>query len=67
MVSDSILQQIVGNLKGAVIGSLIIGLIEAYSAYFTTTYRDVFVFGVLLLILAVRPQGLFKGREGEKA
>ncbi len=56
-----------GNLKGAVIGSLIIGLIEVYSSYVTTTYRDVFVFGVLLLILAFRPQGLFKDKMGEKA
>lgn len=55
-----------GNLKGAVIGSLIIGLVEAYSTYFTTTYRDVFVFGILLLILALRPQGLFRGKLGDK-
>ncbi len=50
-----------GNIKGAIIGSLIIGLIEAYSTYVTTVYKDVAVFGVLLLVLIFRPQGLFKG------
>lgn len=48
-----------GNIKGAVIGSLIIGLIESYSTYVTSVYKDVFVFGVLLLTLLIRPQGIF--------
>ncbi|HJC67484.1 MAG TPA: branched-chain amino acid ABC transporter permease [Candidatus Enterocloster excrementigallinarum] len=50
-----------GNIKGAIVGSLIIGLIEAYSTYVTTIYKDVAVFGALLLVLIFRPQGLFKG------
>jgi branched-chain amino acid transport system permease protein len=49
----------VGTVKGAVIGSLLIGLIESYSTYVTTVYKDVFVFGVLLLTLLVRPHGIF--------
>ncbi|MBC8535141.1 branched-chain amino acid ABC transporter permease [Clostridiales bacterium BX7] len=48
-----------GSVKGAVIGSLMIGLIESYSTYFTTVYKDVIVFGVLLLTLLIRPQGIF--------
>ncbi len=48
-----------GSVPGAVLGGLLIGLIEAYSTYFTTVYKDVFVFGVLLLTLLIRPQGIF--------
>ena len=48
-----------GNLDGAIIGSLIIGLVESYSTYITTTYKDVVVYGLLLLVLVFRPQGLF--------
>ncbi len=56
-----------GNLKGAVIGSLIIGLIESYSTYITTQYKDVVVFAALIIMLAVRPQGLFGESIAEKA
>ena len=49
-----------GKLKGAIIGGIIVGLIEAYSTYFTTTYKDVIVFGCLLLMLAFRPTGIVK-------
>lgn len=56
-----------GNLKGAVIGSIIVGLIEAYSTYVTTQYKDVVVFAALIIMLAVRPQGLFGESIAEKA
>ena len=57
-----------GSLPGAVIGGIIVGLIEAYSTYFTTTYKDVVVFGCLLLVLAIRPQGIIpSGTKKEKA
>lgn len=57
-----------GNLKGAVIGGLLVGLIESYSSYLTTTYKDVIVFGFLMLVLIFKPDGLFKGiRYTEKA
>ena len=54
-----------GSLPGAIAGGVIVGLIESYSTYVTTTYKDVIVFGALLLVLAVRPQGLF-GSKGKK-
>lgn len=47
-----------GSLPGAIVGGVIVGLIESYSTYFTTTYKDVVVFGALLLVLAFRPQGI---------
>lgn len=50
-----------GNLKGAIMGSIIIGLVESYSSYITTTYKDLVVYGILLLVLIFRPQGLFAG------
>lgn len=56
-----------GSLKGTVIGCLAIGLLEAYSTYVTTTYKDVVVFGALLLMLMIRPQGLFGETSTEKA
>lgn len=48
-----------GSVPGAVLGSLIIGLLESYSTYVTTVYKDVFVFGIMLLTLLIRPQGIF--------
>ncbi len=48
-----------GSVQGAVVGGLLIGLIESYSTYVTTVYKDLFVFGVLLLTLLIRPQGIF--------
>lgn len=50
-----------GNLKGAIVGGLIVGLVESYATYFTIAYTDVFVYGFLLIMLAIRPTGLFQG------
>ena len=56
-----------GSLKGAVYGSVLVGLIEAYATYFTSSYKDVVVFAALILVLAIRPQGLFGETIAEKA
>ena len=56
-----------GSVTGAILGSLIIGLVESFSSIFTTTYRDAVVFSVLILVLLVRPQGLFGERIADKA
>ena len=34
---------------------------DSYSSYITTTYKDLVVYGILLLVLIFRPQGLFAG------
>ncbi len=48
-----------GSVPGALIAGLMIGLIEALSAfYFGPVYQDVFVFGLFVVILWVRPHGL---------
>ena len=49
----------IGNIPGAVLGGLILGLSEAFAAgYISSAYEDVFAFGVLVLILIRRPDGL---------
>ena len=47
-----------GSLPGAVLGGVVVGLLESYSTYVTTTYKDVIVFGFLLVMLTFRPQGI---------
>ena len=49
-----------GSVPGAVIGGLAIGIVESVSTLFIPTdFRDTVVFGLLILILLVRPWGLF--------
>lgn len=49
-----------GNPMGAVVGGLIVGLLEAFSvSVFPAAFKDVSAFAVLLLALFVRPHGLF--------
>ena len=49
----------VGSLPGAVIGGLLLGLIEAHSStQFGAEYRDITTFGILFLILIIRPGGI---------
>jgi branched-chain amino acid transport system permease protein len=56
-----------GNLGGAAIGGIIIGLIETLSvAYWSAAYRDGLVYGVLIMILLLRPQGLLGVRTHEE-
>lgn len=50
----------IGSIKGAVIGGFLLGAVEIGStALLPSTYKDLVVFGLLLLILLVKPQGLF--------
>lgn len=57
----------IGNVKGAVLGSLLIGIIESFATLFTTTYKDAVVFMVLIVVLIVRPEGFFGQLIKEKA
>lgn len=56
-----------GNIKGAVIGALLVGVMEAFFSVWFHEYKDACVFLVLLIFLIFRPQGLFKGKIGDKA
>lgn len=56
-----------GSLPGAVVGSLILGLAEMLAAGFISSqFRDIIVFGLLIITLIVRPTGLFGKSVGEK-
>lgn len=49
-----------GSIVGAIVGGYILGLIEALGAmYISVDYKDAFAFSLLVLVLTVRPQGLF--------
>jgi len=57
----------IGNIPGAALGGLLIGMLEAFVVgYLDPTYRDPIVFGVLILILIVKPAGLLGKNEREK-
>jgi branched-chain amino acid transport system permease protein len=57
----------IGSLPGAMLGGVLLGLIEAmWSAYFSAEYKDVAAFGVLVLVLIFRPTGLLGRPEVEK-
>jgi branched-chain amino acid transport system permease protein len=50
----------IGNLRGALAGGLLLGLIEMYgSSIFGSEWRDVVAFSVLVLVLMFRPTGIF--------
>ncbi|MGO4668542.1 branched-chain amino acid ABC transporter permease [Bosea sp. 2KB_26] len=57
----------IGSLPGAVIGGLLIGLIEVFwSAYFTIDYKDVAAFCILAVVLVFMPSGILGRPEVEK-
>jgi len=54
----------IGNLRGAMIGGLMIGIIEIMNdAYFTAGYRDIILFGLFLAFIVFKPEGLFGTKE----
>ncbi len=66
----------IGNLAGAVLGGILMGLVEALGTgyigdltnnWFGSNYRDVFAFLVLILVLVFRPSGLLGERVGDRA
>ncbi len=51
-----------GSFPGAIVGGLLLGLLESLgAAYLSSAYKDVIAFVVLLLVLFVRPRGLLGG------
>jgi branched-chain amino acid transport system permease protein len=56
-----------GNPVGAVVGGMLLGLLEAFGAgYISSTYKDAFAFLVILIVLFAAPQGLFGRRVVER-
>jgi branched-chain amino acid transport system permease protein len=57
----------IGSLPGAVLGGLLIGLIEAFrSGYATVAYKDAAVYSILAIVLMFMPSGLLGRHEVEK-
>jgi branched-chain amino acid transport system permease protein len=58
----------IGNLPGAALGGLIIGLLETFAGGIpgVSNYRDGIAFAILILILLVRPAGLLGKLQIEK-
>ncbi len=53
----------IGSIRGAMVGGILLGLVEGIgAAYVSSEYKDAFAFVLLILILLVRPAGIF-GRE----
>ena len=66
----------IGNLAGAVVGGILLGVIEALGSGYIgpltggvlgSQYADIFAFAVLILVLTVRPQGLLGERVADRA
>lgn len=57
----------IGSIPGAMLGGFILGLTESFtSAYFSTEYKDVVAFTLLVLVLLFRPTGILGKPEVEK-
>jgi branched-chain amino acid transport system permease protein len=52
-----------GNMYGAIVGSLLLGGVETFTAaYISSMYKDFISFFILILFLIFKPHGLFKGK-----
>ena len=48
----------IGSIPGAMLGGMLVGLAESFtSAYISSTFQNVIVFGVLIVLMLVRPTG----------
>jgi branched-chain amino acid transport system permease protein len=58
----------IGNLRGAMLGGIVLGLVESISLKFISAqYQDVVAYAVLLLVLLIRPTGILGERLGRVA
>lgn len=57
----------IGSIPGAMLGGMLIGLAESFfTADVSSTYANLMVFGILFLVLLVRPSGLLGKAQLEK-
>jgi len=57
----------IGSIPGAMLGGVLLGVVETFAAaYISSEYKDIVAFGLLVLILLVRPTGLLGKPEVEK-
>ncbi|MGL4648876.1 MAG: branched-chain amino acid ABC transporter permease [Caldilineaceae bacterium] len=66
----------IGNITGAMLGGIVLGLLESFAAAYMSLftdgamgaeYKDIFAFGILILILVFRPSGLLGSKTTQKA
>jgi len=66
----------IGNIYGAMVGGILLGLIESFGAgyigdltdgMFGSNYQDIFAFIVLIIVLTVRPSGIMGERVADRA
>jgi branched-chain amino acid transport system permease protein len=57
----------IGSIPGAMLGGILIGVIEIFGrAYISSELSDAIVFGVLIIVLLVKPTGLLGKKRREK-
>lgn len=57
----------IGNIPGAVLGGFLLGILESLAAgYYSSRWKDVVAFAILIIILVVRPRGLLGERVVER-
>jgi branched-chain amino acid transport system permease protein len=54
------------NPRGCVLGGFVLGLLESYVNLWQSQWREVAIFGLVILVLAIKPTGLFGKRLAEK-
>ena len=53
-----------GSIPGTVVGGLIVGLVEAFGAfYISSEFKEIYAFVIMILILIIKPSGLFGRKE----
>lgn len=56
----------IGNIPGAMLGGLILGMVEVFGAVYMSQYKDAIAFAVLIIILLIKPTGLIGQKAQEK-
>jgi branched-chain amino acid transport system permease protein len=58
----------IGNLVGAAVGGVLLGILISLNAFYVDPrWQEIFVFGILVLVLIFRPTGLFAEKQSERA